>query len=162
MALGTWEAISVTELEQALSLTRGAIFYFNKNKADLFANMFDELFFPIFTLSDEYKQNLSRCPKSALHLIYKSPFKRVMDDLKVNYGIEKSSFAVMNIVIQGLKHYPSFKEIVLDNLTQEAEFIMGIQSQESIERLFDLDKESSLKSFFKGELGKMMVDAICF
>ena len=45
-AQGTWDAILVAELEKNISQTRGAIFYFNKNKSDLFVNMIDELFSP--------------------------------------------------------------------------------------------------------------------
>ncbi len=52
MALGTWDAISVADLEAGMSKTRGAIFYFNKNKAELFINMIDELFLPIFKLNE--------------------------------------------------------------------------------------------------------------
>ena len=56
MAQGTWDAISVAELEKNISQTRGAIFYFNKNKKDLFLNMIDELFLPVFVLSDDEKE----------------------------------------------------------------------------------------------------------
>ena len=40
-AQGTWDAILVAELEKNISQTRGAIFYFNKNKSDLFVNMIE-------------------------------------------------------------------------------------------------------------------------
>lgn len=58
-AQGTWDAILVAELEKNISQTRGAIFYFNKNKSDLFVNMIDELFFPVFALSDNEKARLA-------------------------------------------------------------------------------------------------------
>lgn len=45
MAQGTWETTSATKLEKNISQTKGAIFYFNRNKSDLFVNMIDELFF---------------------------------------------------------------------------------------------------------------------
>lgn len=59
MATGTWDAISVSMLEKNISQTRGAIFYFNKNKEDLFINMIDELFLPVFKLSQADKKTSS-------------------------------------------------------------------------------------------------------
>ncbi len=61
MATGTWDAISVSMLEKNISQTRGAIFYFNKNKEDLFINMIDELFLPVFKLSQADKKHLRTC-----------------------------------------------------------------------------------------------------
>ncbi len=52
---------SVSMLEKNISQTRGAIFYFNKNKEDLFINMIDELFLPVFKLSQADKKHLRTC-----------------------------------------------------------------------------------------------------
>ena len=61
MAMGAWDAISVSDLEKGIDRTRGAIFYFNKNKEELFVNMIDELFLPVFKLSKDDRTTLKRC-----------------------------------------------------------------------------------------------------
>lgn len=66
MAQGTWNAISVAKMDKNISQTRGAISYFNKNMSDLFVNMIDELFFPVFSLSDDEKARLAACSASQL------------------------------------------------------------------------------------------------
>lgn len=73
MATGTWDAISVSMLEKNISQTRGAIFYFNKNKEDLFINMIDELFLPVFKLSQADKKHLRTCSTQTFFAIYKTP-----------------------------------------------------------------------------------------
>ncbi len=73
-------------LEKNISQTRGAIFYFNKNKEDLFINMIDELFLPVFKLSQADKKHLRTCSTQTFFAIYKTPFERVYLDLKTNYN----------------------------------------------------------------------------
>ena len=70
---GTWDAMSIIGPEKNISRTRGAIFYFNKNESDLFVNMIDELFFPVFVLSEKDKKMLSKCPVSRFFATYKTP-----------------------------------------------------------------------------------------
>ncbi len=108
MAQGTWDAISVAELEKNISQTRGAIFYFNKNKKDLFLNMIDELFFPVFVLSKDEKARLSACSVSQFHATYKTPFDRLKEDLSSNYCLPNPAQAVFNIIVQAQKHYADF------------------------------------------------------
>ncbi len=87
MAMGTWDAISVSELENNIEQTRGAIFYFNKNKGALFNNMIEELFLPVFKLSDSEKSNLKTCSPQTFFAMYKTPFERVCNDLRINYQV---------------------------------------------------------------------------
>ena len=118
MATGTWDAISVADLEAGMSKTRGAIFYFNKNKTELFINMIDELFLPLFRLDEKDKERF--------FLTYKTPFERVADDLRINYKIEKPSRTVFNIISQALKIYPDFSETIKTELKAELLFLNQI------------------------------------
>jgi len=126
MAQGTWDAISVTELENNISQTRGAIFYFNKNKSDLFVNMIDELFFPVFVLSEKDKKMLSKCPVSRFYATYKTPFDRVKDDLVDNYNLSNAAQALFNIIIQAQKHYKDFSVLLKKAMDNELDFISGL------------------------------------
>ena len=98
MAQGTWDAISVAELEKNISQTRGAIFYFNKNKNDLFLNMIDELFYPVFV-------------------------DRLKEDLTNNYGLPNGAQAVFNIIVQAQKHYEGFSVLLKKAMDDEMAFI---------------------------------------
>ena len=71
MAEHSWDSISVTTLEKHISQTRGAIFYFNKNKNDLFINMIDELFFPVFQLSQSQKEKYRSCKIILRHISHR-------------------------------------------------------------------------------------------
>lgn len=126
MVQGAWEAISVTDLEKQISKTRGAIFYFNKNKEDLFCNMMDELFFPVFALSQELRDSLQNYSDSDLLRFYKTPFERVRDDLRDNYGIINAAQAIFNLFIQGSRHYKNFTESINDLMIEEVDFMSKI------------------------------------
>ena len=139
MATGTWDAISVSELEKNISQTRGAIFYFNKNKEDLFINMIDELFFPVFKLSQSDKTNLKTCSTQTFFAMYKTPFERVCNDLRINYKLDNPSQGLFNILIQAQNHYKGFRQIINDEIKCEmAEInrIIGLGKTIS----FDMDK----------------------
>lgn len=123
MAQGTWDAISVTELERNISQTRGAIFYFNKNKSDLFVNMIDELFLPVFVLSEDEKERLAACSESQFYATYKTPFDRIKEDLTTNYELSNAALAVFNIIIQAQKLYPDFSAVLKAAMDNELSFI---------------------------------------
>ena len=130
MATGTWDAISVSMLEKNISQTRGAIFYFNKNKEDLFINMIDELFLPVFKLSQADKKHLRTCSTQTFFAIYKTPFERVYLDLKTNYNLDDPSRGLFNILIQAQNHYKGFCQIIGNEIKREiaeiSEIIKGI------------------------------------
>lgn len=126
MATGTWDAISVADLEAGMSKTRGAIFYFNKNKTELFINMIDELFLPLFRLDEKDKERFRNFNIELFFLTYKTPFERVADDLRINYKIEKPSRTVFNIVSQAQKIYPDFSDIIKNEIKAELQFLNQI------------------------------------
>lgn len=126
LATGSWEAISVSDLEKAITQTKGAIAYYHKNKQTLFNNIMDELFFPVFEMSEKAWEKLSKCTISKFHQKYKTPFERVRDDLQENYGIDNPSQALFNIFIQGSKHYEGFSTKINDSIKLEQEYMCQI------------------------------------
>lgn len=154
MAIGTWDAISVTELENNIEQTRGAIFYFNKNKEALFTNMIEELFLPVFKLSESEKTNLKTCSPQTFFAIYKTPFERVCDDLRINYQVPEPSRSLFNIMIQAQKHYQGFKQIISKEIKQEIAFIHHIIG---INSTFTLD----LNKIYAQSAGRIFLDSLC-
>lgn len=86
VATGSWDAIAISDIEKVIKQTRGAIAYYFKNKKTLFANILDELFFPVFALSDDEREKLAKSTVTDFYNKYKTPFERVRDDLRDNCG----------------------------------------------------------------------------
>ena len=153
MAQGTWDAISVTELEKNISQTRGAIFYFNKNKKNLFLNMIDELFFPVFVLSDDEKARLSVCSEAQFHTTYKTSFYRVKEDLENNYNLPNAAQAVFNIIMQAQKHYTGFDNILKTAINRESNFITELTRHNGFEQF-------CYNSFLSRSIGDLFVKSL--
>jgi len=153
MAQGTWDAISVAELEKNISQTRGAIFYFNKNKNDLFLNMIDELFYPVFVLSNDEKARLSACSVSQFYATYKTPFDRLKEDLTNNYGLPNGAQAVFNIIVQAQKHYEGFSVLLKKAMDDEMAFIDELTGGSIHEFL-------SYNNFMIQNIGNLFLDSL--
>ncbi len=154
MAMGTWDAISVAELENNIAQTRGAIFYFNKNKEALFTNMIEELFLPVFKLSDSDKSTLKTCSSQTFFAIYKTPFERVCNDLRINYKLPEPSGSLFNIIIQAQKHYRDFNHIIGEEIKKEIAFIhhiIGINSSLSID----------MSKLYAQSAGRIFLESLC-
>lgn len=139
LATGSWDAITVADLEKAITQTKGAIIYYFKNKKTLFANVFDELFFPVFTLSQKEREALAKSSVSDFYKLYKTPFERVRDDLRDNYGVENPSQAIFNLFIQGSKHYDKFTSSINELMRLEQDFMSGIVGGR-VNTLIDLNR----------------------
>lgn len=139
VATASWDSISVSDLEKAISKTRGALAYYFKNKKTLLKNIFDELFFPVFTLSVEEKETFAKSSVSEFYRLYKTPFERVRDDLRDNYGVTNPSQAIFNLFIQGSKHYEQFTTSIHEIMRLEQEFINDIVG-ERVNTLIDLNR----------------------
>lgn len=139
LAEGSWDAITIADLEKAISQTRGAIAYYHKNKQTLLNNLMDELFFPVFELSEERQKYLRNCTIIDFHITYKTPFERVRDDLKINYNIENPSRAIFNLFIQGSKHYEGFSNKVAGMMQFEMDYI-SCMVDGRVNTLIDLNK----------------------
>lgn len=152
MGAGTWDAISVAELEAGMSKTRGAIFYFNKNKSELFINMIDELFLPVFRLSESDKERYLQCSIELFFSSYKISFERIVDDLRINYNVENPTQTMFNIITQAQKLYPGFNTIITAEIKREIEFLNHILNPREKQR-FDV------KRLYQRTVGSMYVDS---
>ena len=153
MATGTWDAISVADLEAGMAKTRGAIFYFNKNKSELFINMIDELFLPIFKLNEQNKKCYLDCSSTLFFASYKNPFERVSNDLRINYNIPNPNRALFNIINQAQNQYPNFNKIIKHEIELEIIFIKNIIGSNET---FELD----LEGIYSKSIGKLFLSAI--
>lgn len=153
MAEHSWDSISVTTLEKHISQTRGAIFYFNRNKNDLFINMIDELFFPVFLLSPSQKEKYRSCSAKIFLATYRTAFERVLDDLRENYGSLNPSRNLLNIISQAQKHYPDFTQKIKASLTMEIDFVNQITG---VKNRFHLNGDN----LFVQSAGQILLDSL--
>ncbi|MDE7413491.1 MAG: TetR/AcrR family transcriptional regulator [Muribaculaceae bacterium] len=139
LAEGSWDAVTIADLEKAISQTRGAIAYYHKNKQTLLNNLMNELFFPVFELSKEKQLRWRKCTITDFHKTYKTPFERVRDDLKNNYYIENPSRAIFNLFIQGSKHYEGFTDKVSRMMQIEMDYMSSVVGGR-VNTLIDLNR----------------------
>lgn len=139
LAEGSWDAVTIADLEKAISQTRGAIAYYHKNKQTLLNNLMNELFFPVFELSKEKQLRWRKCTITDFHKTYKTPFERVRDDLKNNYHIENPSRAIFNLFIQGSKHYEGFTDKVSGMMQIEMDYMSSVVGGR-VNTLIDLNR----------------------
>jgi len=153
MAEHSWDSISVATLEKHISQTRGAIFYFNRNKNDLFINMIDELFFPVFELTLSLREKYRTCSTKIFLATYRTAFERVLDDLRENYGFQNPSRNLLNIIIQAQNHYPDFTQKIKASLTMEIDFVNQIAGAKN---RFHLSGDN----LFVQSAGQILIDSL--
>lgn len=155
VATGSWDAIAISDIEKVIKQTRGAIAYYFKNKKTLFANILDELFFPVFALSDDEREKLAKSTVTDFYNKYKTPFERVRDDLRDNYGVENPSQAIFNLFIQGSKHYDQFTSNVGELMQLEQDFMSRIVGGR-VNNILDLNR------VYVENIGNIFIESMVF
>ncbi len=125
VATGSWDAIAISDIEKVIKQTRGAIAYYFKNKR-LFSQISSTNCSSRCLRSRMTSAKLSKATVSDFYNKYKTPFERVRDDLRDNYGVENPSQAIFNLCIQGSKHYDQFTSNVGELMQLEQDFMSRI------------------------------------
>ena len=105
-----YEQVTVSDLERVTKLTRGAIFYYMKNKEHLFIEVLDKYMLDRNTPQVDGQMTLMLYIDLFIDQIKKS--KKQMSLL----GVKNMNFAYANIANQAISYYPEFV-----NLTKEKE-----------------------------------------
>lgn len=104
-AYNRYEQVTVSDIERATKLTRGAIFYYMSNKEHLFKEVADKYIFSQELISKCDKTNLStfiHCFINQLHDLKKQ--------MKV-LGIKNANFSYVNIVNEAIYYYPDYLNV---------------------------------------------------
>lgn len=80
----------------------------------------------MFAISADERETLAKSTVSDFYNKYKTPFERVRDDLRDNYGVENPSQAIFNLFIQGSKHYDQFTSNIGELMQLEQDFMSRI------------------------------------
>ena len=97
-----WEAITIEQIESSIGRTRGAIFYFFKNKSELFNSVINERFLSKFLTSEVSTPAIQDSTISGFFNQYQ---------------------AVLNIIVQARKLYPCFDIIIGRYISDEIQYI---------------------------------------
>ena len=111
-----YEKVTVTDIEEATGMTRGAVFYYTQNKQTLFCDVVDTYFFKAQNLEDKLAelQNYTQEDKSLLDFIhdYVKAVDLRMQELQDVLNMERAdaSKAYISFILQAQDYYPSFNE----------------------------------------------------
>ena len=118
-----WEAITIEQIESSIGRTRGAIFYFFKNKSELFNSVINERFLSKFLTSEVSTPAIQDSTISGFFNQYQTPFERLCNDISDNYDLKDPTPAVLNIIVQARKLYPCFDIVIGRYISNEIQYI---------------------------------------
>ena len=118
-----WEAITIEQIEGSIGRTRGAIFYFFKNKSELFNSIINERFLSKFLTSEVSTPAIQDSTISGFFNQYQTPFERLCTDISENYNLKDPTPAVLNIIVQARKLYPCFDIVIGRYISDEIQYI---------------------------------------
>lgn len=118
-----WEAITIEQIESSIGKTRGAIFYFFKNKSELFNSIILERFLRKFDSSEISCVSITNSTITGFFSYYRTPFERICTDITENYGQVDPNPALLNIIVQARKLYPNFDSVIESYIEEEIQYI---------------------------------------
>lgn len=147
------ESITIEQIEKATGRTRGAIFYFFRDKHELFNDVIDSFFFSVFNSIDNLEIAGWRTD-SSLWDFYSTPFERVRNIIQMDFGEPHADKALLNIMSQGVKVYAGFCAKM--NAALEHEKSMLTDYSNTIGKPVS---EDEIRNFFVKQLGEIFAKA---
>ena len=111
------------DTESSIGKTRGAIFYFFKNKSELFNSIILERFLRKFDSSEISCVSITNSTITGFFSYYRTPFERICTDITENYGQVDPNPALLNIIVQARKLYPNFDNVIESYIEEEIQYI---------------------------------------
>jgi len=108
-----YEQVTVSDLERVTKLTRGAIFYYMKNKEHLFIEVLDKYVFGRNSALVNGQQTLLAYINLFLDQLKEA--KKQMNSL----GVKNMNFAYANIANQAIYYYPEYTKLAKDKDDEE-------------------------------------------
>jgi len=108
-----YEQVTVSDLERVTKLTRGAIFYYMKNKEHLFIEVLDKFMLNKNTPQVDAQVTLMSYIDLFIEQIKKT--KKIMSLL----GVKNMNFAYANIANQAIYYYPEFIKLAKEKENEE-------------------------------------------
>ena len=153
-----WEAITIEQIESSIGRTRGAIFYFFKNKNELFNSVILERFLCKFASIEVSDIALKETSIASFFEQYRTPFERIQLDIVENYMQGDPNSAILNIIGQARKQYPDFDTILESYISSEIHYIAdNVVVMKDTPRLLN-----SFKTYFLLKCGSLLFPSTQF
>lgn len=108
-----YELVTIKDIELATGMTRGAVFYYAKNKAELFCEIVENYFFKAQDIDDKLN-SIQKSANSFLEFIHL--YVQVIDtrmkllQKMLNMERNEASRAYLAFILQAQTYYPNFNE----------------------------------------------------
>jgi len=157
-----FEAVSITDIEDASGMTRGAITYYAKDKMGLFYSVVKQYFVDMQNL----KQKITKTEFGSLKEFieaYVNGCQATMDRFNdVDKNVQNASRAYMSLILQICKYFPDLHTQYLENRNQEVILWIGILQKaiENKEIKSDIDIMNTARNFMNLFYGQSYIDSL--
>jgi len=108
-----YEQVTISDLERVTKLTRGAIFYYMKNKEHLFVEVLDK--YMLIKNSPQIDKQTTLMSYIDLFVKQIEKSKKLMNSV----GVKNMNFAYANIANQAIYYYPEFVRLAKEKEEEE-------------------------------------------
>lgn len=112
-----FEKVSISDLEQAVGKTRGAIFYFFKNKEELFNEVIDTYIIKMQNPSEKFNIDSNVSLEQFIYL-YINGINTTMSKM-LSLSVVNIYKGYFSLYMQASRIYPNFNEIMTQNSVEE-------------------------------------------
>lgn len=119
-----YEKVTVSDIENCIQLTRGAIFYYTRNKEELFKEVINTYILKSGDTENKIKPDASCSLKDFIDL-YVEHLNETMI-LQQKFGIDNFHRCYISLIYQALQYYPRFDELMNARFQQEYEMWYNI------------------------------------
>lgn len=112
-----FEKVSISDLEQAVGKTRGAIFYFFKNKEELFNEVIDTYMIKMQNPSEKFNVDSNVSLEQFIYL-YINGINTTMSKM-LSLSVVNIYKGYFSLYMQASRIYPNFNEIMTQNSVEE-------------------------------------------
>lgn len=160
--LNRYEAVSITDIEKASGMTRGAISYYGKDKMGLYYNVIKHYLVDKQNLDNKMNANAQIPFKEFIEKYVKSS-QDTMDTLQsIDPSVKNGSRAYMALILQICDYFQDLNEVYLTNRSNELliwidHLNMAIKNSEIRD---DINVIATAKSFMNIFYGQSFLDAL--
>lgn len=160
------DSVSISDIEQASGMSRGAIVYYGKDKMGLFYKVIKQYLIDYQDLNNKLEQATTESDRESLRKFierYISGAQSTMDKLQsIDPTVKNGSRSYLSLILQVCQYFPDLNEEYIEGRNHELLTWIGILQNaiESKEIRADIDVMCTAKNFMSIFYGKSFLDAL--